>query len=636
MERDQYGLGGFFFLRALGAIHLVAFASLWVQIAGLIGARGILPLGPFLELVKEKLGAAAYVELPTVFWLGSSDGALELVCVAGMAVALMLIAGVLEAASLVVLWVLYLSVSVGARTFLGYQWDILLIEVTFAAIWISHAGFWAPFAGALSDPPAKSGVRLLRLIGFKLVFSSGVMKYRSGDPTWRNLTALDYHYETQPLPTWVGWFAHQLPEAAQKLSVLSMFFIQLVVPFFLFAPERRIRLAGCAVLILLQVLIALTGNYGFFNWLALALCLLAVDDAAFGRILPRKLVARASEAVVRPRGSRAGRALRGIAIAGLVALNALQLMRTTFGSDALSDRAEQLLAIAAGYRTVGSYGLFAVMTTTRNEIIVEGSDDGVCWKAYELEYKPGDPGRRPRFVAPHQPRLDWQMWFAALGTARQSPWFRSFVGRLLEGSPEVLGLLRENPFPSAPPKMIRAELFKYHFSSFEERFRDGVWWRREPAGVYFPPTALEADAERTKPLPGARSSGDVERRDRNLEDEAMPSIVYLVKDLIFSSKIREVAGQVGVSVEPFRDPKALAAAARDAKLVIMDLRLPEALEALDLIAQNPGAEPALSVGFIDHERTDVMDLAAKKGCKKVLAKGRFTSELPSLVASIAP
>jgi hypothetical protein len=316
------------------------------------------------------------------------------------------------------------------------------------------------------------------------MFASAVVKLTSGDPSWRHATALQYHYETQPLPTWTAWFMHQLPAWCQRLSALFMFAIEGLSPFLIFAP-RRLRIAAAVGIVSLQLLILATGNYAFFNLLALALCVALLDDAVW----PAGWRRRFERARSRPK------TLPGwIVVPTTLALFGLSLypMARAFHSSAdYLGPIRDLYRVTAPLRIVNPYGLFQVMTTRRPEIEIEGSDDGVTWKAYRFRWKPGPLDRRPEFVAPHQPRLDWQMWFAALADFQQEPWFLSFCQRLLEGSPPVLALLDENPFPRAPPRFVRATLYEYHFTDSTTRRATGAWWRRERLGPYGPALALQ-------------------------------------------------------------------------------------------------------------------------------------------------
>ena len=443
------------FLRLLAVAYLSAFLSLAVQITGLVGSRGILPAGEFLDQVRQGLGPLAYWSFPTLAWISAGDGFLRFLCWGGAALALAALAGRWPVPLFAALWIFYLSLVVAGQDFLGFQWDGLLLEAGFLAIGL-------PLAPRIVT-------WLCRVLLFRLMFSSGVVKLASGDPAWRDLTALRYHYETQPIPDPVAWFAHQLPARFQTFSCVAMFGVELVVPFLIFAPGRVRRIGG-VVLIGFQALIALTGNYAFFNLLAAVLCVPLFFDPADGESWPYwKRVAGLSLAA-------------WIAAAGLVQLTSLFTRPP--------DGALLVWGPLARYNIVNSYGLFAVMTTRRPEIIVQGSHDGETWLDYEFPYKPGDLKRRPPFVAPHQPRLDWQIWFAALGEHRQSPWFTNLMARLLEGSPEVLRLIERNPFPGAPPRYVRALRYDYHFTDFAARRAEGAWWRRTYTDLYFPVGSL--------------------------------------------------------------------------------------------------------------------------------------------------
>ncbi len=498
------------FLRALGGIYLIAFVSLWTQISGLIGHNGILPADRFMTAVGQQcdlrgIGLDRFRLLPTLCWLNSSDGFLHFQCAAGAALAVLLMIGLAPVPCLALLWLLYLSLATVGRDFLGFQWDNLLLEAGFLAI------FFAPLQllarPSREAPPSRAILWLLRLLLFKLMFSSGCVKLLSGDPNWRNLTALTFHYQTQPLPTWIGWYASQLPLWFQKVSCVAMFGIELGAPFLIFTP-RRLRFCGGAAIAFLQILILLTGNYTFFNLLTLTLCLLLLDDFVLVKLTPAKLhrcLALNPHLSTLNHPRRWPRAIT-VPLAVVVIVLSLFPMALMFGV-----RPGRLFPVAvvdewlAPFRSFNGYGLFAVMTTDRREIIVEGSNDGVKWLPYEFKYKPGDVDRRPAFVAPHQPRLDWQMWFAALGNYQQNPWFVNFCERLLQGSPDVLALLDQNPFPNHPPRYIRAEFYNYHFTNFAERratglrsatgagaksLQAGAWWKRELIGEYLPPISL--------------------------------------------------------------------------------------------------------------------------------------------------
>ena len=500
VEQPANVLARFVFLRALGGIFLAAFLSLGAQLGGLIGSSGIQPAEQFLAGAEkyfqaQNAGGSRFHELPTLCWFSASDGFLNLLCATGAALSVLLLLGAAPRLVLILLWVLYLSLSLVGQAFLSFQWDTLLLETGFFAIFFAPHQ-WLPGLSR-ERPPSRVSLWLLRWLLFRLVFQSGLTKLLYGDPTWLNLTALTFHYETQPLPTWIGWYAHQLPLGFQKFSCLVMYGIEGVVPFLFFGP-RRLRFIGAAATGFLQLLIGLTGNYNFFNLLTLALCVPLLDDFTLQKLTPARFRPRLSlhpspSTLNSPPAWRGW--LLGSFAALIVLITTVEMLFNFRVSFPWPKPVLQLTRAVRPFRTLNSYGLFRVMTRPRNEIIVEGSNDGVTWLAYEFKWKPGDVKRRPGFVEPHQPRLDWQMWFAALGTYQQNPWFVNFCIRLLQGSPKVLALMGRNPFPEKPPRHIRASLYSYHFTDLAERRRTGAWWRRERLGEYLPPISLrESDA----------------------------------------------------------------------------------------------------------------------------------------------
>jgi hypothetical protein len=474
-----YVLSSWLFLRALGLIYLVAFVSLATQIKGLVGSRGILPAREFLQ-AKRKWGPTRFLQIPTLCWWNTSDEFLQFLCWGGAALAFLLVVGLAPIPVLIALWTFYLSLFSVCRIFLSYQWDILLLETGLLALFI------APFDWLPQFPPATAPSRvilwLLWWLTFRLMFSSGFVKLRSGDRNWRNLTALRYHYETQPLPARTAWYMRQLPGWFHKLSALVMFAVELIAPMLVFLPTPFSYISGAAF-VLLMLLIMGTGNYCFFNPLGMALSILLFDDAfllaQFKRVsLDVQFAATSSVSTGWPLWAT-------IPVALLLAPLYVEVICRLFRFKIRWPKPlEQFIEWLEPFRLVNGYGLFSVMTTDRPEIIVEGSDDGVTWHAYEFKWKPGDVIRPPRFVAPHQPRLDWQMWFAALSSYRSTPWFHQFLLRLLRNSPEVRALLRGNPFPAKAPRFIRAVLYDYRFTDFAGKRATGAWWRREWRGPY--------------------------------------------------------------------------------------------------------------------------------------------------------
>ena len=466
------------FLKTLGLIYLIAFISVWCQVDGLMGAHGIIPAAEMLRSLRSGLrhGSDAGADdllvglvghhtaralscrdrrgRPAYVWSAANSGAADL------------------------LRLLPVADDPGG-IFFSYQWDILLLETGFVAL------FLAPWQWRLrrgSDAAiSRTGLFLAKALLFKLMFMSGVVKLTSGDASWLDLTALNYHYWTQPLPTVFAWFADQNPEWLKKVCVAATLAVEIVVPFFIWAP-RRLRVTAAWLLIALQLAIAVTGNYCFFNLLTIALCLLLFDDGTWAPKREREVA-----------GTRRHWPAFVPAVALIVTLPLnVWLMYTAIVPRADWPRA--LLAIYARvepFRIANGYGLFRVMTQERPEIIFEGSTDAFDWQPYEFKWKPGDLKRAPQWNAPHQPRLDWSMWFAALGSQRDRLVAERFARRLLENEPSVLQLLARNPFPNEPPQFIRASLYQYHFASSEERKRTGDWWKRNLQSAYLPTVSLQ-------------------------------------------------------------------------------------------------------------------------------------------------
>ena len=490
------------FLRLLGLTYLIAFVSLWVQVDGLIGSNGISPLDQFLPAVHERFGGSAYSLLPTLCWFDPSNGFLHFLCGGGVALSLLLILGIAPAVSLTLIFIFYLSLTIAGQTFLSFQWDILLLETGFLSIflapwrlWPRELMWWPGSFGvrtfpATASPVSRAGLFLLKFLLLKLMLMSGVVKLTSGDDCWWNLTALDYHYWSQPLPTVFGWWADKSPEWFKHFSVAFCLVVEIIVPFFIWAP-RRPRVVVAGLLIFLQLVIAFTGNYCFFNLLTIALCLLLIDDSVIGtdRRAVRMQITGA------PGGGALPDQLRSyVAIAVIIVtlpINAW-LIFTAFKPNA--DWPRPLVAVYGclePFRIVNGYGLFRVMTKDRDEIVIEGSADGIDWLPYEFKWKPGDVMRAPGWCAPHQPRLDWQMWFAALGSYRENPWFGRLIVRLLQGSQDANRLFAKNPFPREPPRYIRAMFYGYRFTTLREHHETGAWWKREQLREYLPTVSAD-------------------------------------------------------------------------------------------------------------------------------------------------
>ena len=493
------------FLRALGLTYLVAFASLWVQVDGLVGSNGVSPLNQFLPAVYERFGRSAYSLLPTLCWLDSSNGFLHFLCGGGVVLSLLLILGIAPALLLVVLFVFYLSLTIAGQTFLSFQWDILLLETGFLSIFLApwrlwpRELMWRPGSAtpATGSPVSRPGLFLLKFLLFKLTLMSGVVKLTSGDDCWWNLTALDYHYWSQPLPTVFAWWADKSPEWFKHFSVAFCLVVEIIVPFFIWAP-RRPRLIAAGLMIFLQIVIAVTGNYCFFNLLTIALCLLLIDDSVAGSLCRGVLLHRVPDTATQRRGYNCALPLQDrlcsyAAIAVVIVTLPINAWLIFSAFKPHEEWPRPLIAIYGRlepFRIVNGYGLFRVMTKERGEIVIEGSADGIDWLPYEFKWKPGDVMRAPGWCAPHQPRLDWQMWFAALGSYRENPWFGRLIVRL-EWSRDVSRLLAKNPFSHEPPRYIRAMFYRYRFTTLRERSETGAWWKREELREYLPTVSLD-------------------------------------------------------------------------------------------------------------------------------------------------
>jgi hypothetical protein len=496
MEMLQVNKGSFatgirLFVSILAITHAVAFASIWVQSAGLIGPSGILPASQFFPAAHAQLGTRAWFEAPSLCWIFGGGRFIDLLCAAGVGLSVLLFFGYAQAACLALLWACYLSLVSAGQIFFDFQWDGLLLESTLIAI------FLVPWklgrARGPYDPP-----RLARYVCwwllFRLMFLSGIVKLESGDPTWRHLIALTFHYQTQPLPTPLAWYANQFPLWFQKLSCAVLFAVELLAPLCLPGP-RAVRHAAALALAGLQILIALTGNYAFFNLLSLGLCLTCLDDAWWRR---RRWKERPTDSAPGPAPFVPGRAhltaTRWFAALS-VGLTFFETMASVSGEAARSPIVRTVDDVIGPFQSFNNYGLFAVMTVERPELVIEGSNDGRDWREYLLPSKPGDLARRPGWVAPYQPRLDWQLWFAALAPADDNPWVGTLCERLLSGDAAVIGLFSKNPFPDHAPLYLRVVRYRYEFTDAAERSQTGNWWRRTPLDFYISPVSLPADSK---------------------------------------------------------------------------------------------------------------------------------------------
>lgn len=452
-----------FFLRLFAILALIAFLSLRSQVEVLFGSHGLTPACVYLDHARA---VESWWSAPTLFWVSCNDHALTLAADLGAAIAVALFFQIAPRLCLLAIWILYLSFLTVGSPFLDFQWDNLLVETAFFSLFIAPRSR----AEAKRVGPHPVGVFLMQWLLFRLHFESGIAKLVGGDPTWRDLTAMVSYYETAPLPTWIGWYVHQLPEWAHRGSALLTLAVELIAPWFFWAPRRARRIAVAAV-IGFQVFVVLTANYTIFNYLSAALCLFILDDLDLRLRYPIPSPALLREKVgVREPVS--------IFVAGVILVPLTILPFTRFVGETPRAGMPILRAIAP-FRTINIYHLFASMTLIRREAVIEGSDDSEHWQPYEFRYKPGDPQRAPAFVAPHQPRVDFQMWFLLLGNRWGAPYFDRLL-RLLQEEPQaVASLFASNPFPDRGPRYLRVAIYRYRFTDAQTRRDTGAWWQRE-------------------------------------------------------------------------------------------------------------------------------------------------------------
>ncbi|HTV18471.1 MAG TPA: lipase maturation factor family protein [Polyangiaceae bacterium] len=475
----------------LGFIYLVGFAILIEQGLPLLGEHGIMPLARFLERVRagSQSGSEAFWAVPSLFWLSASDVVLQAASWVGAALGLAVVLGFGNAPAMFVLWALYGSFVHAGQTFYGYGWEMLLLEAGFLGIFLVPP--WRPLrelcwprrappaAGALRVPPLLV-IWLFRWLTFRVMFGAGLIKLR-GDSCWTDLTCLVYHYETQPNPHPLSWLLHQAPPWFHAIGVLLNHFVEVVVPFGVFGPRRLRHWAG-GFTVAFQVILILSGNLSFLNWLTLVVALGCFDDTFWRRLIPAAWLRWARDDAAAPLG-------RVERIVCLVLVAAIALLSINPVANLLSPR-QQMNAGFDPLHLVNTYGAFGSVSRERHEVVLEGasapagaSEDALDWKEYEFPCKPGDPLRAPCLVTPYHYRLDWQMWFAGLSRADRQPWIFNLVYKLLSGDRGVASLLRHDPFPDAPPTYVRASLYRYEFTHFGEQ----GWWHRTRLGTYLPP-----------------------------------------------------------------------------------------------------------------------------------------------------
>jgi hypothetical protein len=483
---SSYVFTRFVLLRLLGLVYAIAFLILIYQQVPLLGHDGILPADRFLAEVRESFDSTAEAaqQLPTLFWLDASDGTRQIAAWVGLGMALAVLAGATNALLQLALWALYLSFVQIGQLFYGYGWETQLCETGFLAIFLCPLWSIRPFA----SPPPLAVIWLYRWLIARIMLGAGLIKLR-GDPCWRDLTCLVYHYETQPVPNPLSWYLHAEPRAFHMAETAFNHVVELGAPWLLLLGRWGCRLAG-TLFVAFQVILILSGNLSFLNWLTIVPALACLDDGVWRPLFPRRVRARVEATLAGARPSRSHQ----VAAAALVVLVAVLSVGPI--TNLLSPR-QAMNRSFDRLHLVNTYGAFGSVGRTRDEVILEGTDDphpGVdtVWRAYEFPCKPGDPERRPCVISPYHYRLDWQLWFAAMSTINREPWLVRLIVKLLRGDADVKPLLAVDPFPTTPPRFIRATLWRYEFT----RPGDGsaAWWRRTFVREYLRPIALDEPA----------------------------------------------------------------------------------------------------------------------------------------------
>ncbi len=478
---NSYWLTRFIILRLLGFVYAIAFLVAANQLVPLVGEHGLTPANHFLERIQAHSGSgsAAMLQMPTLFWFGISDNALSIFSWIGFALSVVLLAGYANAIILTVLWAMYMSIVHIGQIWYGYGWEIQLLETGFLSIFLCPLFDGRPFPKC--RPPILV-IWLFRWLGFRIMIGAGLIKLR-GDPCWRDLTCLYYHYETQPIPNPISRYLHFSPLWLLKFETAWNHFVEVIVPWFSFGPRTARHVAG-VLLVTLQIFLIISGNLSFLNYLTIIPFLACFDDTFLRHVLPKGLVQRAERAAQESKPSPITNCLT-ITLAILVAyLSIAPVLNLASGRQLMNYSYDPL-------DLVNTYGAFGTVGRERDEIIFEGTDSlfltGAEWKEYEFKAKPGDPNRRPPFMAPYQPRIDWQIWFAAMASPGDYPWTFHFVWKLLHNDPGTLSLIANNPFPTAPPHYIRARLYRYQFAPPGEK----AWWKRELIGEWLPPLSTD-------------------------------------------------------------------------------------------------------------------------------------------------
>jgi hypothetical protein len=473
-EGSSYQLTRFVILRLFGLVSLMAFLT-WVnQGPALVGSHGLLPAAPLLADQAAMLGGRwrAFLAAPSLFWISARDSFLFGLGWAGVAVSAAVALGYANALMLLFLWALQLSVMGAGQIFYGFGWESQLAETAFLCAFLCPLLDGRPFP---RRPPPRLVIVLFRWLIVRIMLGAGLIKLR-GDPCWRDLSCLDYHFETQPIPNPLSPYFHALPHAAHVVGVLFNHLVELLAPLFAFGP-RRLRHAAGLAMVALQVVLIVSGNLSFLNWLTIVPILACFDDAFLARLVPRALHGRIVPDAASSRGQR-------------IAATGLTLVVVLLSVNPIANLLSSQQAMNTSFDRLGlvnSYGAFGSVGRTRDEIVFEATRDETLgpdtrWLPYEFKCKPGDPARRPCLMSPYHYRLDWLIWFAAMGPPGRSPWAIHFVWKLLEADPLTLSLLKEAPLGSERPRYLRATLYRYHLTAPG----GAAYWRREEPRAWLP------------------------------------------------------------------------------------------------------------------------------------------------------
>jgi hypothetical protein len=486
---DSYWLTRFVLLRWLGLVYAAAFLSAARQLVPLIGSHGLLPVDLFVREVSNTLGSpmAGFLRLPSFFWFGHSDALLQIVAWSGLGLACLVAAGYANAIIMILLWALYMSIVHVGQDWYGYGWEIQLLETGFLGIFLCPLLDGRPFPKR--EPPV-AVIWLFRWLIFRIMLGSALIKLR-GDECWRNLTALDCHFETQPIPNAMSRWFHFLPRWVLRLGVLFNFLAELVAPWFAFTPRAARHISG-VIIIGFQLTLILSGNLSFLNWVTIVPALACFDDSFWAKLLPHWLVKRADAAKEAALPCQSMKALAW-ALTAVIALLSIQPVMNLFSPAQMMNTSFNPLEL------VNTYGAFGSVGKERLNVVFQGTaalrpDDKAVWKDYPYLALPVALDKRPVQIAPYQPRIDWQMWFAAMGTPDQYPWTLHLIWKLLHNDPGALSLMGPNPFADKPPRYIRATLYRYQF--VPPGNPGGLWWKREALGLWLPP--LSADNNKLK------------------------------------------------------------------------------------------------------------------------------------------